>query len=183
MDLIRKKIYVSTGIKMLIAIMFIGFGMAAGILTGAIQNFGGYIKGYNAEYITSLKDFENITMYNTQIIEVENITPTNIKYYDGFTNEMLYRIDNLPKNVMLIGATNNLETIDKAIIRKGRLGNQYEVKNNFKKEEVIEFIKDYFNSSKMSNLNKYATFISTMIYYMNGSEISNILNKIKGGHL
>lgn len=31
----------------------------------------------------------------------------------------------------------------------------------------------------MSTLNKYATFISTMIYYMNGSEISNILNKIK----
>ena len=103
----------------------------------------------------------------------------NNSYYDGFTNEMLYRIDNLPKNVMLIGATNNLETIDKAIIRKGRLGNQYEVKNNFKKEEVVEFIKEYFNNSKMSTLNKYATFISTMIYYMNGSEISNILNKIK----
>lgn len=68
----------------------------------------------------------------------------NNSYYDGFTNEMLYRIDNLPKNVMLIGATNNLETIDKAIIRKGRLGNQYEVKNNFKKEEVVEFIKKLF---------------------------------------
>ena len=90
MDLIRKKIYVITGMKMLIALMFVGFGMTAGILTGAIQNFGGYIKGYNSEYITSLKDFENITMYNTKIIEVENITPTNIKYYDGFTKKRAF---------------------------------------------------------------------------------------------
>lgn len=103
----------------------------------------------------------------------------NNSYYDGFTNEMLYRIDNLPKNIMIIGATNNLETLDKAIVRKGRLGNKYEVKNNFKKEEVIQFTKDYFTSSKMGVLNKHATLIATMIYYMNGSEISNILNKIK----
>ena len=103
----------------------------------------------------------------------------NNSYYDGFTNEMLYRIDNLPKNVMIIGATNNLDKLDKAIIRKGRLGNQYEVKNDFKKEEIITFIKNYFSEAKMSTLNKYATFIATMIYYMNGSEISNILNKIK----
>lgn len=87
MDLIRKKIYVTTGIKILIALMFIGFGMTAGILTGAVQNFSGYIKGYKAEYITSLKDFENIKMYNTKIIEVENIKPTNIKYYDGFSKK------------------------------------------------------------------------------------------------
>jgi len=103
----------------------------------------------------------------------------NNSYYDGFTNEMLYRIDNLPKNVMIIGATNNLKTLDEALIRKGRLGNQYEVKNDFKKEQIITYIDKYFIDSKMKPLNKYSNEISTMIYYMNGSEIANILNKIK----
>lgn len=103
----------------------------------------------------------------------------NNSFYDGFTNEMLYRVDNLPKNVMIIGATNKLNSIDDAIKRKGRLGNQYEVKNNFKKEEIISFIESNFKKSKMSTLNKYSNEIATMIYFMNGSEISNILNKIK----
>lgn len=103
----------------------------------------------------------------------------NNSFYDGFTNEMLYRIDNLPKNVMIIGATNNIKTIDDAIKRKGRLGNQYEVKNNFTKEDIEKYITKYFTSSNMKILNKYAKDITTMIYYMNGSEIANILNKIK----
>lgn len=103
----------------------------------------------------------------------------NNSFYDGFTNEMLYRIDNIPKNVMIIGATNKLDSIDEAIKRKGRLGNQYEVKNNFKKEEIISFIEQNFKKAKMSTLNKYSNEIATMIYFMNGSEISNILNKIK----
>lgn len=103
----------------------------------------------------------------------------NNSYYDGFTNEMLYRIDNLPSNVMIIGATNNLKTLDEALIRKGRLGNQYEVKNDFTKDQIIAHIKNYFNDAKMGILNKHGSEIATMIYYMNGSEIANITNKIK----
>jgi ATP-dependent Zn protease len=99
----------------------------------------------------------------------------NNSYYDGITNNWLYQIDNIPNNVIIIGATNRIDGIDEAIKRDGRLSLVIEVENKFTVEEVKKFISKEIPTFSEELLETF----SKMTYYKNGSEISEIINSIK----
>ena len=85
MNLLRKKIYFSTLIKMGAALLFILIGIGAGIGSGTINEIGEYFRGFKVEKINSSAELMNIKKYNTKTIEVKEIYPLQIDYFDGFS--------------------------------------------------------------------------------------------------
>lgn len=87
MNLLRKKIYFSTLIKMGAALLFILIGIGAGIGSGTINEIGEYFRGFKVEKINSSAELMNIKKYNTKTIEVKEIYPLQIDYFDGFSKK------------------------------------------------------------------------------------------------
>lgn len=101
----------------------------------------------------------------------------NNSYYDNFTNELIFNIDNAPTNLIIIGATNRISLIDETIKRNGRLDIVIEIENKFKQEEVFKYlVKEFITLNIDDDILKS---ISKIMYYEKGSKIAKIVNSIK----
>ena len=82
MNVLKKKLYFTTLIKMGASFIFVVFTFAIIIATGALKDMGSYFKGFKAEKINSVSDLMKVTKFNTKIIEVKDIYPLKGKDYN-----------------------------------------------------------------------------------------------------
>lgn len=157
MNVLKKKLYFTTLIKMGASFIFVVFTFAIIIATGALKDMGSYFKGFKAEKINSVSDLMKVTKFNTKIIEVKDIYPLNIEYFDGFTKKKKFQKQKESQGEYFLAEYNGAVLFiigkEKSFVDKGN--GVYEVKGK------LEFLKKDF-------INEY---YSTILQELNDPEI------------
>lgn len=153
MNLLKKKIYFSTLIKMGAALLFIILGIGAGVWSGTIYEIKDYFNGFKVEKISSADELMNITKYNTKVIEVGEIYPLKIDYFDGFSKKK-FQTKKEPQGSYYLAEYKGtiIFLIGKEKDFKKNANGSYEIKG---KLEVLRqsFIENYF-ATIVTNLNE-----------------------------
>ena len=96
---------------------------------------------------------------------------------DQTINEILTQIDGFEENngILVIGATNRLDTLDDALIRPGRLGKHVRISKPINKEERLEILKLYAKNKKIDD--NLLEHIAKITIGDSGAELEDFLNE------
>jgi AFG3 family protein len=100
---------------------------------------------------------------------------------DNTLNQLLVEMDGFgtETNVIIIGATNRVDTLDSALLRPGRFDRQVEINLPDRKgrEEIFKIYLKKVALDKSKSLEEYATRLATLTPGFSGADISNLVNE------
>jgi len=106
--------------------------------------------------------------------------PYGMNFQSSYRKKQYNKIKN-DDNIIIIGATNIIENMDKALTRNGRLGKLIEIKNNLTIKEVGKFYKKelsvLLNNDILSD--KDFKYLIKNIFKFKGSDIAQVINDLK----
>jgi len=97
---------------------------------------------------------------------------------DNTLNQFLVELDGFVENqsILVIGATNRIDVLDKAVLRPGRFDRKikFDLPEKIDRKDIFEY---YLNKMKVKNTKSLLQFLSENTYGFSGADIYNICNE------
>ena len=97
---------------------------------------------------------------------------------DNTLNQFLVELDGFVENqsILVIGATNRIDVLDKAVLRPGRFDRKikFDLPEKIDRKDIFEY---YLNKMKVKNTKSLLQFLAENTYGFSGADIYNICNE------
>lgn len=108
----------------------------------------------------------------------ENCSSSSQNEKDDTLNQFLVELDGFTENqsILVIGATNRIDVLDKAVLRPGRFDRKikFDLPEKIDRQHIFEY---YLNKMKVKNTKTLIYFLAENTYGFSGADICNICNE------